>query len=230
MLEARNLNKVFISGHVVQTRQKIINNLSLSIGPGESFGIFGPSGAGKSTLGKLLARLLEPTSGQLLFQGVDITHLKGKGLRQIRTRLQIVFQHPQSALHPKMKIVDLLKEPLKLHKLVKKSKIDAMVREMISRVDLHPEILNRYPAEISGGEIQRIVIARVIALKPCLIILDEPTAMLDPSVQAGILHLLMNLQQETGVSYLFISHDMRLIKRMCNRVGIMDRGRIVEQS
>lgn len=229
MLEARRLVKVFVRGHFLRQRRRVIDDVSLRIGPSETIALVGCSGAGKSTLGKLLARLLEPTSGQLLFRGTDITHAKERELKSIRRKVQIVFQHPQSALHPRMKIADLLKEPLKLHRLVGKQQQQAAVMEMLARVGLHRDVLHRYPAELSGGEIQRVVIARVMALKPCIVILDEPTSMLDISIQAAIFHLLMQLQHETGVSYVLISHDLRLVERLCCRVAIMERGRIVEK-
>ncbi|NLI82061.1 MAG: ABC transporter ATP-binding protein [Deltaproteobacteria bacterium] len=229
MLEARRLVKVFVRGHLVRQRRRVIDDVSLCIGPSETVGLVGCSGAGKSTLGKLLTRLLEPTSGQLLFRGTDITHARERELRSIRRKVQIVFQHPHSALHPGMKIADLLKEPLRLHRLVEKQEQQATVMEMLARVGLHTDVLHRYPAEVSGGEIQRVVIARVMALKPCLVVLDEPTSMLDISIQAGIFQVLTQLQQETGVSYLLISHDLKIVERLCCRVAVMEHGRIVEQ-
>ena len=226
MLEAIDLSKTFAHGSFFKKQRRVIHKASLKIERGECVGLVGPSGAGKSTLGRLLTRLIEPTSGTLLFRGEDISHAKESKLRNIRHQVQMVFQHPQTSLHPKMKIADLLAEPLRLHRLVEKGKRREAVLEMLRQVGLSQDVLERYPMEVSGGEIQRIVIARVMALKPWLVVLDEPTAMLDPSVQAGILRTLMKLQQSTKSSYLFISHDMRLVRRLCNRVIVMDRGEI----
>ena len=229
MLEMRNLIKVFFQGNILRKRQTIIHGVNLSIAKGETLGIVGQSGAGKSTLGKLAVRLLEPTDGQLLFEGTDITHATERNLRRLRTKMQIVFQHPQSSLHPKKKMVDLIKEPLRLHALVENSREDEAVEEILLRVGLNADILDRYPTEVSGGEIQRIVIARVMVLQPRFMILDEPTSMLDVSVQANILHLIMELQKKTNMSYMFISHDMRIIQKLCDRVAVMEQGRIIEQ-
>lgn len=229
MLEMRNIIKVFSHGNILRKRQTIIHGVNLSIAKGETLGIVGQSGAGKSTLGKLAVRLLEPTSGQLLFEGTDITHTKERGLRRLRSKMQIVFQHPQSSLHPKRKMVDLIKEPLRLHTLVEKSRENEAVEKILLRVGLNADILDRYPTEVSGGEIQRIVIARAIALQPRFIVLDEPTSMLDVLVQANILHLIMELKQKTNMSYMFISHDMRIIQKLCDRVAVMEQGKIIEQ-
>ena len=229
MLEMRNLIKVFSRGNILRKRQTIIHGVNLSIAKGETLGIVGQSGAGKSTLGKLAVRLLEPTDGQLLFEGTDITHATERNLRRLRTKMQIVFQHPQSSLHPKRKMVDLIKEPLRLHALVENSWEDEAVEEILLRVGLNADILDRYPTEVSGGEIQRIVIARVMVLQPRFMVLDEPTSMLDVSVQANLLHLIMELQKKTNMSYMFISHDMRIIQKLCDRMAVMEQGRIIEQ-
>ena len=229
MLEMRNLIKVFSQGNILRKRQTIIHGVNLSIAKGETLGIVGQSGAGKSTLGKLAVRLLEPTDGQLIFEGMDITHATERNLRRLRTKMQIVFQHPQSSLHPKKKMVDLIKEPLRLHALVENSREDEAVEEILLRVGLNADILDRYPTEVSGGEIQRIVIARVMLLQPRFMVLDEPTSMLDVSVQANILHLIMELQKKTNMSYMFISHDMRIIQKLCDRIAVMEQGRIIEQ-
>lgn len=229
MLEMRNLTKVFSQGNILRKRQTIIHGVNLSIAKGETLGIVGQSGAGKSTLGKLAVRLLEPTDGQLLFERTDITHATERNLRRLRTKIQIVFQHPQSSLHPKKKMVDLIKEPLRLHALVENSRENEAVEEILLRVGLNADILDRYPTEVSGGEIQRIVIARVMVLQPRFMVLDEPTSMLDVSVQANILHLIMELRKKTNMSYMFISHDMRIIQKLCDRMAVMEQGRIIEQ-
>jgi ABC-type glutathione transport system ATPase component len=229
MLEMCGLSKHFFQGHVFRQRRSVIPGADLFIGESETLGLIGPSGAGKSTIGKLAVRLLEPTGGRLLFEGKDITHAGGRELKRLREKIQIIFQHPQSSLHPRKKIRALLREPLRMHDLTPRSGEEETVSEILTQVGLHEDILERYPAEISGGEIQRIVIARVTALCPRFIVLDEPTSMLDVSVQANILHLLMDIQKKTGVSYLFISHDMRIVRRVCDQVAVMEKGRIVEQ-
>jgi ABC-type glutathione transport system ATPase component len=229
MLEMRNLSKVFTQGRVLRRKCTVVDGANLSIGRGETVGLVGPSGAGKSTLGKLAVRLLEPTGGRLTFEGKDITHATGRCLRRLRAKMQIVFQDPQSSLHPKMKIDDLLKEPLRLHNLVPGSRERDTVAAMLARLALNEDILDRYPAQISGGEKQRVVIARVMALKPGFVVLDEPTSMLDVSVQANILHLLMDLQRSSEMAYLLISHDMRIVSKFCRRMAVVEQGRIVEQ-
>lgn len=229
MLEMHNLTKDFSRGHVLRHKKTVIRDVNLFIGKGETLGLIGPSGAGKSTVGKIAVRLLEPTEGRLLFGREDITHAGNRALRGLRTKMQMIFQHPRTSLHPKKRIYELLKEPLRLHDLASRSQEEETVEEMLTQVGLHKDILERYPAEISGGEIQRVVIARVMALRPRFIVLDEPTSMLDVSVQANILHLLMGLQRKTGVSYLFISHDMRIVRSFCGKVAVMEQGRIVEQ-
>jgi ABC-type glutathione transport system ATPase component len=197
--------------------------------PGETLGLIGPSGAGKSTIGKLAVRLLEPSEGRLAFEGQDITHADRRTSRRLKAKMQIIFQDPQSSLHPRKKIGDLLREPLRLHRLISRSEEQEVVKRMLAQVGLNEEVLDRFPAEISGGEKQRIIIARVMALKPKFVVLDEPTSMLDVSIQANILHLLVTLQQKWNMGYLYISHDMRLVAKLCQRVAVVAKGRIVEQ-
>ncbi|BBO82110.1 hypothetical protein DSCO28_26760 [Desulfosarcina ovata subsp. sediminis] len=229
MFEMHNVDKVFYRGQVLRRKQRVVQDVSFSLGPGEILGIIGPSGAGKSTIGKLAIRLLEPSKGRLFFEGRDITHVDRRTSRRLRASMQIVFQDPQASLHPGKKIGNLLREPLRLHRLTTRSEEPAMVKRMLAQVGLNTDILDRYPAEVSGGEKQRIVIARVMALRPRFVVLDEPTSMLDVSVQANILHLLMTLQQEWNMAYLYISHDMRLVTRLCQRLAVVVDGRIVEQ-
>jgi ABC-type glutathione transport system ATPase component len=229
MLEMQHLSKTFIRGHLLRRQSTVIESADLVIDRGETVGLAGPSGAGKSTLGKLAVRLLEPTGGRLRFGGQDITHVREGRLRRLRTRMQIVFQDPHSSLHPKMKIGDLLAEPLRLHRQMPRHGVKDAVAAMLARYALDAEILERYPAQLSGGEKQRVVIARVMALQPDFVVLDEPTSMLDVSVQANILHLLRELQRDSRMAYLLISHDMRIVAQFCQRVAVMEAGRIVEQ-
>ncbi len=229
MLELRRLSKTFTRGHLLRRQSTVIHGVDLAIGRGETVGLVGPSGAGKTTLARLAVRLLEPSGGRLTFEGKDITHARGGRLRRLRARMQIVFQDPQSSLHPKMKIGDLLAEPLRLHYRVPRSRRKAAVAAMLDRFALHADILERYPAQLSGGEKQRVAIARVMALQPAFVVLDEPTSMLDVSVQANLLHLLAELQRDSRMAYLLISHDLRIVARFCRRVAVMEAGRIVEQ-
>jgi ABC-type glutathione transport system ATPase component len=229
MFEMENVGKVFYQGQVLRRKRRVVCDVTFSLRPGETLGLIGPSGAGKSTIGKLAVRLLEPSEGRLVFEGHDVTRADRQTSRRLKTKMQIIFQDPQSSLHPRKKIGDLLREPLRLHRLTPRSEEPAAVRRMLAQVGLNTEVLGRYPAEVSGGEKQRIVIARIMALRPRLVVLDEPTSMLDVSIQANILHLLMTLQQEWNMAYLYISHDMRLVTKLCQRIAVVVEGRIVEQ-
>ena len=229
MFEMQNVGKRFVQGRVLRRKRRVVDQVSLGLKPGESLGLIGPSGAGKSTIGKLAVGLLAPSEGRLVFQGRDITRPDRRTSRQLKKKMQIIFQDPQSSLHPGMKIGDLLKEPFRLHRLVPRSKENGAVKKLLARIGLDEDVLARYPAEVSGGEKQRIAIARVMALNPCFVVLDEPTSMLDVSIQANILHLLMDLQQKRNMAYLYISHDMRLVAALCTRVAVVFQGRIVEQ-
>jgi ABC-type glutathione transport system ATPase component len=229
MFEMENVGKVFYQGQVLRRKRRVVRDITFSLTPGETLGLIGPSGAGKSTIGKLAVRLLEPSEGRLVFEGQDVTRADRHTSRRLKAKMQIIFQDPQSSLHPRKKIGDLLRESLRLHRLTSRSEEPAAVKRMLAQVGLNAEVLGRYPAEVSGGEKQRIVIARVMVLKPRFVVLDEPTSMLDVSVQANILHLLMTLQQEWNMAYLFISHDMRLVTKLCQRIAVVVEGRIVEQ-
>jgi len=229
MFEMHNVHKVFYQGQVLRRKRYVVHGATLSVEPGETLGLIGPSGAGKSTIGKLAVRLLEPSEGRLAFEGQDITHADRRTSRRLKAKMQIIFQDPQSSLHPRKKIGDLLREPLRLHRLISRSEEQEVVKRMLAQVGLNEEVLDRFPAEISGGEKQRIIIARVMALRPKFVVLDEPTSMLDVSIQANILHLLVTLQQKWNMGYLYISHDMRLVAKLCQRVAVVAKGRIVEQ-
>jgi peptide/nickel transport system ATP-binding protein len=229
MFRMHNVNKVFYQGQVLRRKRRVVHGVTFSLGPGETLGLIGPSGAGKSTIGKLAVRLLGPSQGRLYFEGRDITHADRRTSRRLKAKMQIIFQDPQSSLHPRKKIGDLLREPLRLHRLTTRSEEPAAVKQMLAQVGLNEDLLGRYPAEVSGGEKQRIGIARVMALRPRFVVLDEPTSMLDVSVQANILNLLVTLQQDWNMAYLYISHDMRLVASLCQRVAVVADGCIVEQ-
>ena len=229
MLEVQGLKKTFTSGLVSKRSVKAVDGISFNIADGETFGLVGESGCGKTTVGRLVLRLIEPTEGKVIFNSIDVLKLNKKALRKLRPQMQIIFQDPESSLHPRMKIGDIIAEPLKLYNLVPKANREKKVLELIDMVGLQPEHVNRFPHELSGGQSQRVVLARVLALGPRFIVADEPTSSLDVSVQAQILSLLKKVQEEFHFSCLFISHDLNLISRMTSSMGIMYLGKIVEE-
>jgi oligopeptide/dipeptide ABC transporter ATP-binding protein len=203
-----------------------VEDVSLAVKKGETLGIVGESGCGKSTTARLMVRLLEPTSGTVRFEGTDITHFSQRRLRELRQQMQIIFQDPYSSLNPRKSVGQIVAEPFAIHRTTKDVK--QRVQELLARVGLNPEHYNRYPHEFSGGQRQRIGIARAVALQPKLIVCDEPVSALDVSVQAQILNLLKDLQKDFDLTYVFISHDLSVIRQVSDRIAVMYLGRVVE--
>jgi len=230
LVEVKALKKYFpikgflfkIEGHV-----QAVDGVSFSIKTGEIFGLVGESGCGKTTLGRCILRLIEPTEGEIHYEGKDILQLNRKEMQKIRRSAQIVFQNPFSSLDPRMSIRNLVAEPLKVHQQIEN--FDERVVNLLEIVGLRQEHMWRYPHELSGGQNQRVAIARAIALNPKFIVLDEPTSALDVSVQAQILNLLQDLQEEFNLSYLFITHDLSVVHHISNKIGVMYLGQIVER-
>jgi oligopeptide/dipeptide ABC transporter ATP-binding protein len=227
VLEVQGLVKHFDVSR--QVKVHAVNGVSFSIREGETLGVVGESGSGKSTIGRSVIRLLAPTGGSIRFRGRDITNLPESACRPLRAEMQMVFQDPWSALNPRIRIGDLIAEPLKLHTKLSAAERRDKAEALAIRVRLTPELLTRFPAELSGGQLQRVCIARAIATSPKLIVLDEPTSSLDLSVRAGILQLLDELQRETGIAMLFISHDLETVRLVSHRVIVLYLGRIAEQ-
>ena len=205
-----------------------VDDVSFSIAAGETFGLVGESGSGKTTTGRCVLRLIEPTSGQVRFNGEDVMAFSQERLRLARRDMQIVFQDPYSSLNPRMRAGSIVEEPLIIHSRGNRDERRQRVEELFEVVGLDPSHLGRYPREFSGGQRQRIGLARALALNPSFIVADEPVSSLDVSVQAQVINLLMELQQHLHLTYLFIAHDLRLVRHICSRVAVMYRGKIVE--
>ena len=230
LVEVQGLTKHFPVKQGVFARGKqvvhAVEDVSLTVRRGETLGIVGESGCGKSTTARLIVRLLEPTGGKVVFDGRDITHTSQRALRPVRQEMQMIFQDPYSSLNPRKSIGQIIAEPFKIHHTEKDAR--TRVRELLERVGLSPEHYNRYPHEFSGGQRQRIGVARALALQPKLIVCDEPVSALDVSVQAQILNLLKGLQREFHLTFVFISHDLSVIRQVSDRIAVMYLGRVVE--
>ena len=210
-------------GHV-----KAVDGITFDVAPGETVGLVGESGCGKSTVGRSILRLIPATSGSVTFDGTDVLKADAKSLRTLRRRMQIIFQDPVGSLNPRMSVGAILREPIKVHGLAKGSAVDDRVAELLTKVGLKPEHARRYPHEFSGGQRQRIGIARALSVEPKFIVCDEPVSALDVSIQSTILNLLNDLQDELGLSYLFIAHNLAVVEHFCDRIAVMYLGRIVE--
>jgi ABC-type oligopeptide transport system ATPase subunit len=231
LVEVRNLVKEFRGrGTLLKrgTAVRAVDDVSFTVAEGEIFGLVGESGSGKTTTGRCLLRLIEPTSGQVQFRGTDVLALSATELRAARRHFQIVFQDPYSSLNPRMRAGAIVAEPLTIHGVGTRADRERRVQELFELVGLDPGTARRYPHEFSGGQRQRIGLARALALEPSLVVADEPVSALDVSVQAQVVNLLLDLQQRLHLTYIFIAHDLRLVREICSRVAVMYRGRIVE--
>ncbi len=232
LLQVLNLKKHYpIHGGLFRRQVgsiQAVNDFSLTMRRGETVGLVGESGCGKSTTGRAIMRLIEPTAGTILFEGQDITRIKGEGLRQIRKHMQMVFQDPFSSLNPKMMVGHLVSEPIRNFESHTGKELEERIAELLVKVGLSEDSYYKFPHEFSGGQRQRISIARTLALQPKLVVADEPVSALDVSIQSQVLNLLQDIQAEFGLSYLFIAHDLSVVKHISDRIGVMYLGRLVE--
>jgi len=231
LIEVAHLVKHFTRGGGLLrsgTRVTAVDDVSFSIDEGETFGLVGESGSGKTTTGRCMLRLVEPTAGAVRFRGENVLEFSRARMRAARRDMQIVFQDPYSSLNPRMRAGQIVEEPLVVHKMGKRAERRQRVEQLFQLVGLDPTHLERYPHQFSGGQRQRIGLARALALNPSFVILDEPVSALDVSIQAQVINLLMDLQQQLKLTYLFIAHDLRVVEHICSRVAVMYLGRIVE--
>ncbi|KNZ40742.1 ABC transporter ATP-binding protein [Acetobacterium bakii] len=231
MIELDNISKSYRKNIFGNQRTDIVKDISFRIKKGETLGLIGASGCGKTTLAKIATRLMKPTTGQIKFDGNDITELSETEMRKMRRHIQVMFQNPESALNPRIRIYDSIAEIMRIHKIHKKNTADEKrkVKELIEIVGLQEEHLIRYPGELSGGQVQRAVLARVLSVDPKFIVADEPTSMLDVSVQAQILKILKDAQKEYQFACLFISHNIGVVKAVSDRIAVMNEGVILEE-
>lgn len=232
LLEVRNLKKYFYGNRKLfsktQSVVKAVNDVSFTVNQGETFGIVGESGCGKSTLGRTVIQLLKPTEGEVLYNGVDLVGLPAEDMRRLRQEIQIIFQDPYASLNPRMTVRELIQAPLDVFSnLSAQDKLDK-VKEIMAKVGLREDDMAKYPHEFSGGQRQRIVIARALIMNPRFIFCDEPVSALDVSVRAQVLNLMKDIQRDLGLTYLFISHDLSVVRFLCDRIAVMYLGRIVE--
>lgn len=233
LLMTRNLTKEYELKNSFGVKKKqvvhAVSDVSIQIYKGETLSLVGESGCGKSTLGRMMMRLIEPTRGQILFEGQDITAYSEKQMNQVYQKIQMIFQDPYASLDPRMKVSELIAEPLKTHRIYKtREETEQRVKELMGMVGIRPELKDRYPHQFSGGQRQRIGIARALALKPSLMVCDEPVSALDVSIQSQILNLLKDLQQEMNLTYLFISHDLGVVHYISDRICVMFLGKVCE--
>ena len=232
LIEVQNLTRHFVVRHTLFGRPtasvRAVDGVSLTIDAGDTFALVGESGCGKSTLGRLMLRLIEPQHGRIIFEGRDITDLKENGLQTFRRGAQLIFQDPYASLNPRLTVEQTLLEPLFLHDVVPAPRRSQRVAELLRLVGLPPSAGQRYPHEFSGGQRQRIAIARALAVEPKLIVCDEPVSALDVSIRSQVLNLLRDLQRRFGLTYIFISHDLAVVKHIANKVAVMNLGQIVE--
>ena len=233
LLDVRNLKMHFPLTKGIIFQRKVgavqaVDGLSFEVHRGETLGLVGESGCGKSTTGRAILQLYRPTEGEVLFEGTDLTKIGGERLRRMRKRMQMIFQDPYASLNPRMTVGSIVAEPLEIHKLARGKEKQARVQELLQLCGLNPYFANRYPHEFSGGQRQRIGIARALAVNPAFIVADEPISALDVSIQAQIINLLENLQDQLQLTYLFIAHDLSVVRHISDRVAVMYLGRIVE--